>query len=442
MTMDPYYSVQIGPKLDPFCFQAIPGNSSAGPLCYQRQTGSQLYEMGEFNVLRFDVNLATGVGNVTSAVLAKGDSLWIVNNIYGVKQCICTRPKEGGDKSASPVYPLQYNWTNRLSYVGRETLGIEYAWTTMTLDHWSFGPHHVWTVPASGSIIRMWQPYNGLQVFPNGTLTSPVDASKLTTIPPDECKSSSRFSFKIKCNASGYPEDTDASAAEMAAQSALTAHAAARSTAHAIRDAPGTASMDAAAAQEAPKAAMGATAKAAPDDPHMWRAVEKVPRKPYRGETFSHMSSVLNGWLRAKGPTKPCGEFNAEEVQKLQAMLYLLRFPAYDDVYLASNDNRRIRAELAQLQQDWTRLNEVAMAGDAKLAEMHRDGHCAEAVMWHVHHLQEDAKKLMAAQGVVLPTLSPMRHACPADATEAEREVCASYAEKVSCSDCHADVRP
>lgn len=30
MTTDPYYSVQIGPKKDPFCFQAIPENSSAG----------------------------------------------------------------------------------------------------------------------------------------------------------------------------------------------------------------------------------------------------------------------------------------------------------------------------------------------------------------------------------------------------------------------------
>lgn len=79
--MSPYYSVQIGPKKDPFCFQANPGNTSAGTLCYQRQTGSQVYEMGTYNALRFDVNLATGVGNITSAVIAKGPYLWIVNHL-------------------------------------------------------------------------------------------------------------------------------------------------------------------------------------------------------------------------------------------------------------------------------------------------------------------------------------------------------------------------
>jgi hypothetical protein len=138
MTMNPYYSVQIGPKLDPFCFQAIPGNSSAGELCYQRQTGSQVYEMGQYNTLRFDVDLTTGAGNVTSAVLANGENLWIVNHLpwyaLGVKQCICTQPREGGDASAAPVYPLQFNWTDNMGYIGRENIGIEYGvWCAYTL---------------------------------------------------------------------------------------------------------------------------------------------------------------------------------------------------------------------------------------------------------------------------------------------------------------------
>ena len=36
------------------------------------------------------------------------------------------------------------------------------------MDHWAFGPHHLWSEPANGAMIRMWQPFNGLQVYPSG----------------------------------------------------------------------------------------------------------------------------------------------------------------------------------------------------------------------------------------------------------------------------------
>jgi hypothetical protein len=162
--------------------------------------------MDKAQAMRFDVNLATGAGNVTSAVTAKGPYLWIVNTLpLGIKQCICTEPREGGDHTSKEVFPLQYNWTNRLSFVGLEKVGIEYIQppTQMVLEHWNYGPHHIWSVPGTGSIIRMWQPFNGLQVFPNGTLPSPVDESKLTALPPPECTSAYHFVVKIKCNASG-----------------------------------------------------------------------------------------------------------------------------------------------------------------------------------------------------------------------------------------------
>lgn len=400
MTMNPYYSVQIGPKLDPFCFQAIPGNSSAGELCYQRQTGSQVYEMGQYNTLRFDVDLTTGAGNVTSAVLANGENLWIVNHLpwyaLGVKQCICTQPREGGDASAAPVYPLQFNWTDNMGYIGRENIGIEYGvWGNMTLDHWSYGPHHVWVVPETGSIIRMWQPYNGLQIFPNGTLPSDVDPA-LFNVPPPECTSAYHFTFKIHCNASGYP---------------------------------------------VPKEEAVAQDKA---DSMMWRAHEKVPRAPYKGTSFGHMSSVLNKWITHKAnATKPCDQFEVAELQKLQAVLYFLRLPAYDDVYQASSDTRALRAPLEELQNDWEQLNKAA-AQDEELELMHRDGHCHEAVMWWTHHLTEDAKKLLNAQGVVLPLLSPARHtSCPAASDRADHKaVCDAYDARVTCADCHANVSP
>ena len=32
-------------------------------------------------------------------------------------------------------------------------------------DEVAFGPHHVWTDPTTGLMVRMWQPFNGLEVF-------------------------------------------------------------------------------------------------------------------------------------------------------------------------------------------------------------------------------------------------------------------------------------
>ena len=50
----------------------------------------------------------------------------------------------------------------------REKLGIEYINIEATLDHWNYGPHHVWVYPDTGNILRMWQPFNGLQIYPDG----------------------------------------------------------------------------------------------------------------------------------------------------------------------------------------------------------------------------------------------------------------------------------
>ena len=97
--------------------------------------------------------------------------MWIVNHFpwyaFGVHQCVCVAIREGGAGN-DPVYPIQYNWVDNLKYVGREILGIEYINTEATVDHWVYGPHHLWTYPENGQIIRMWQPFNGLQVYPDG----------------------------------------------------------------------------------------------------------------------------------------------------------------------------------------------------------------------------------------------------------------------------------
>ena len=41
---------------------------------------------------------------------------------------------------------------------------VEGELTDVELDHWAYGPHHLWSYPENGQILRMWQPFNGLQV--------------------------------------------------------------------------------------------------------------------------------------------------------------------------------------------------------------------------------------------------------------------------------------
>ena len=33
---------------------------------------------------------------------------------------------------------------------------------SLKLDHWAFVPHHVWTDPATGLVVRIWRPFSGL----------------------------------------------------------------------------------------------------------------------------------------------------------------------------------------------------------------------------------------------------------------------------------------
>ena len=43
-TLHNYNEILIGPKTDPFCFNAFPSNTSEGKLCYRADSGSQTYD--------------------------------------------------------------------------------------------------------------------------------------------------------------------------------------------------------------------------------------------------------------------------------------------------------------------------------------------------------------------------------------------------------------
>ena len=135
-----YFEVLIGPKLDPFCFSVIPSNSSEGGLCYRADYGSQWYDMTVDgpHALKYDLNSQTSVGNITSTVLHQQTNFWITNHFpwyaSGRHQCVCTKVREGGATSDNFYYPIQYNWTDNLFYVGRERVGVEYTGTTQVLS--------------------------------------------------------------------------------------------------------------------------------------------------------------------------------------------------------------------------------------------------------------------------------------------------------------------
>ena len=123
------YEVLIGKKTDPACFQTFPGNDSVGDLCYRGQTGSKVYDMLENRAFREDVELETPVGNMTSIVFHQGVNFWVVNTlpwyVGGVHQCICTHIRENFE-GGKYYYPIQYNWVDKMVYIGREIIGIEY----------------------------------------------------------------------------------------------------------------------------------------------------------------------------------------------------------------------------------------------------------------------------------------------------------------------------
>ena len=52
---------------------------------------------------------------------------------------------------------MQYNWVKKMVYIGREIIGLEYLDQVAEMDHWAFGPHHLWTEPDTGNIIRYFK---------------------------------------------------------------------------------------------------------------------------------------------------------------------------------------------------------------------------------------------------------------------------------------------
>ena len=417
-TLHHYNEVLIGPKTDPFCFNAFPSNTSKGKLCYRADSGSQTYDAKGGLGLRYDLNVKTVVGNVTTMVLHQGENMWIINKLpwyaAGVHQCICTKVHQDSDPNSPDMYPVQYNWTDQMYYMGREKIGIEYQSepTQEVLEHWAFGPHHVWSKPGTGEIRRMWQPFNGLQVLQNGTNDHYANASLLQNTPPPLCKKKGGATFRIKCDDNGFPK--------------------------------------------VPNKTIATKAKTNKFDKS--RAKQAKPRSIYRGDSFAEMSNTLNRWLKigkhTKGRVRDCATFSAAELQKLQGLLYLARDESLNKIYEEADDNRKLAAPMEDLMESWKDLNNLVDNHDdeTKLSEIQRDGHCHEAVMWFVHHITEDMKQILKeTTDITIPLLSPNWHgktctdvmkSTDNNNDETYKQVCNRYREQVTCASCHSNVLP
>jgi len=416
--------ILIGIKNDAACFQAFPSNDSINPMCYKPQETRVSSDMVDARALRIDANQAGNawglVGNITSVIFHQYGNMWITNQLpFGITQTICTAPREGGDQTKPPVAPIQYNWTDNLIFWGRERIQVEYGVGTQTLDHWAYGPHHAWTNPQTGIIVRMWQPFNGLQILPPGSWQEGTDSSLFSELKPDGSQAplaaqDGGSTFRIGCGADGFNEDAGA----IMLGDDVTADA-----------------------LELASRPVGHQLSSTHD---LQRARTKVPRAAYKGDTFDEMSQTLNGWLLKHAPnSKECDAWTVEELQRLQIQLFVLRDPQLDGVYQDTSDSRQLPVDLAETTKEWDELNSLAKSSP-ELQRIHRDGHCHEAVMWYVHHLPESVKAELKDK-IALPLLSRMRHEVSqpvANVSMAARRVHKSYTYKVTCAACHSAVFP
>jgi hypothetical protein len=388
----------IGGKKDPNCQIILPTPSSAGPLCYTALSKSNIsYDMlpGGPRARRSDKLSEDGS---TKFSIHQGLDIWSVKHATdGSSSCSCI---------AQDVWPIQYNFTQQLLYQGRVKLGIEIPETSPVehelkeVDHWSFGPHHFWTIPQTGVMVRSYQPYNGLQIW--GETRSTVDPAQFAAIPPLEC-TKGMSARRVGCRDDGYPN----------ASSVVTMKL-----------------------EDMPKDTNTNTA----------RAIQVVPRPEFRGDSFNNMSHTLNKWLRNSTRIRECDQFSSAELQELSALIHMSRDTNLDLLYSKANDNRRLRGNLADMQKTWARLNSIVEkhSDHEMLHRIQRDGHCHEVVMLFVHHLSEDVKEVLRETGVEMPLLSYNHHGpeCKQQLDPAFEEICQHYKETVTCLSCHSDALP
>merc|ERR1712110_1306065 len=98
------------------------------------------------------------------------------------------------------------------------------------------------------------------------------------------------------------------------------------------------------------------------------------------------------------------------------------------------DDRRALRGDEQEHGNRWERMSKLAVSLGAE--NMHRDGHCHEAVMWFAHHIPEGIRNELA-NVMALPLLPYTMHSCVDGSCK--HEVHDEYLKQVSCQDCHQD---
>jgi len=211
-----YSDTLIGWKTDPFCFGFFPQNDSIKELCYRSEDAYVKYYDINREAARTDytikLNGAFGVFSNTSAmILQVQEQMWIVNHLWFVDQCICANPS-GNHCTNPPCKSYVWHWDTfkTAQYLGRERIGAEWIQNhgtgksskMMELDHFIMWSHHVWTDPVSRRPVRMWKPFNGLQVYDPEAWTDDIADPSVFDSPPAKCKKGGA-AIRINCDDNG-----------------------------------------------------------------------------------------------------------------------------------------------------------------------------------------------------------------------------------------------
>jgi len=212
-----YSDTLIGWKTDPFCFGFFPQNDSRKPMCYRSEDALVKYYDVEKEASRTEYTIHnSGVfsafPNISAKILHIKEQMWVMNDLWGVPQCICTNPS--GNHCTTPpckAYVQHWDTFKTAQYLGREKIGAEWIQNhgvgnsskIMELDHFILWAHHVWTDPVSRKIVRAWKPFNGLQLYDPEAWTEDIEDPSIFDSPPAMCKKGA-LGARINCDDEGY----------------------------------------------------------------------------------------------------------------------------------------------------------------------------------------------------------------------------------------------
>jgi hypothetical protein len=164
------------------------------------------------------------------------------------------------------------------------------------------------------------------------------------------------------------------------------------------------------------------------------------PGSHVRGDSPADAFRRMNLVLQADPvSTAPCSEFEHERLNQVARVLYSLRHAELDTEFRSRQDRRAMHFDSIEYKEKLWQAEKIAASRLSSHApgspnyNATRDGKCAEAVMWWIHHLSEgDRARLAQVEDFVLPLMP--HDVAPAHARANE------YDQQISCTSCHLPV--